>query len=144
MPPETGAVVTLTHARKSHDPTRPDIPQGYLGGTKVTGRGLEQIKPLTNLRLLNLSSTKIGNADLESLTKMTRLENLVLDDTSVTDGCLQHLLDLPELREVTFANTLVTPFGFKQFQVEWQRRRNAAGVDKQTSGTIAGAACRRS
>jgi internalin A len=99
----------------------------YIGGTKVTGRGLEQIKPLTNLRVLNLSSTKIGNADLESLTKMTRLENLVLDDTSVTDGCLQHLLDLPELREVTFANTLVTPFGFKQFQLEWQRRRNAAG-----------------
>jgi hypothetical protein len=35
--PETDLAITLTHARKSHDPTRPEIRQGYLGPGYLPG-----------------------------------------------------------------------------------------------------------
>jgi hypothetical protein len=39
LPPETELVATLTHAQKSHDPTRPEIPQGYLDAADFDGTG---------------------------------------------------------------------------------------------------------
>jgi len=50
----------------------------------VTDRGLERLKGMTRLTILNLSQTPITDAGLEPLNRLTKLESLSLNRTKVS------------------------------------------------------------
>ena len=63
----------------------------HLERTKITDKGLEQIKGLENLEYLNLYGTEIGDAGLDYLTNLKKLKSLYLWQTKVTDEGVKKL-----------------------------------------------------
>ena len=68
----------------------------------------EQLKDLTELETLDLSSTPVSDVGLEHLKDLSRLETLDLSDTKVTDVGLDHLRGLTKLRLLDLSGTSVT------------------------------------
>ncbi|MCI0701247.1 MAG: hypothetical protein L0241_09235 [Planctomycetia bacterium] len=68
----------------------------YLGGTKVTGRGLEIFPLLTHLHLVD---TQTDNKGMASIASLPRLQNLNLFDTRITGSALPHVSGLRWLEE---------------------------------------------
>jgi len=87
-----------------------------LGGRQVTDAGLEHLKGLTELQVLNLYVTSITDAGLEHLKGLTNLRSLDLYDTNVTDAGLEHLKGLTNLRYLGLRKTNVTDEGVKKLQ----------------------------
>ena len=58
---------------------------------QVTDAGLEHLKGLANLRVLQLLNTKVTDAGLEHLKGLTSLRDLHLWNTQVTDDGVKEL-----------------------------------------------------
>jgi hypothetical protein len=77
----------------------------------VTGAGLEYLKGLSQLRVLDARISQFMGVGLEHLKAFDQLEELHLDDTQVTDADLVHLAGLSRLRELTLRSTRITDAG---------------------------------
>ena len=78
--------------------------------------GLEQLKGLTNLKILHLNRTEATDAGLVHLKGMTKLKYLGLFSTKVTDSGLAHLEGLTKLEELGLYSTKVTAAAVKKLQ----------------------------
>jgi internalin A len=83
-----------------------------LWETKVTGATLNELAPLSQLRLLNLNQTKVGK--LTGLSHLKALRELELSDTAVNDDDLRELNGLKDLRTLNLRYTKVTDAGLKE------------------------------
>ena len=79
-----------------------------LNVVTVIGPGLEHLKGLAQLQLLDLSGTQITNAGLEHLKGLTNVQMLYLKNTKVSDAGLEHLKGLTNLQMLDLSNTEVT------------------------------------
>ncbi|HET6882096.1 MAG TPA: hypothetical protein VFI31_18160 [Pirellulales bacterium] len=85
--------------------------------TKISDAAMESVATLTALTSLDVTSTKIGDTGLARLTSLKQLEVLSLGDCQgVTDASLIHLSRLPRLREVALYRTKVTSRRIKTFK----------------------------
>ena len=83
---------------------------------QVTDAGLEHLKGLTKLEVLDLAKVEITDAGLEHLKGLTQLQALFLNQTQVTDAGLEHLKGLTQLQELGLRNTKVTDDGINKLQ----------------------------
>ena len=87
-----------------------------LDNTQVTDAGLEHLRGLTQLRWLYLDNIGVTDAGVKQLRGLTQLERLSLDDTQVTDAGLVHLRGLTKLEWLDVSNTKVTDAGVAKLQ----------------------------
>jgi hypothetical protein len=88
----------------------------WLDGPRVGDAGLEQLKALPQLQVLDLHHTKVTDAGLVHLKGLTQLKVLYLSDTRVTDAGLEHLKRLANLQDLDLSDTKVTSAGVRDLQ----------------------------
>ena len=88
----------------------------HLNRTEATDAGLVHLKGMTKLKYLGLFSTKVTDSGLAHLEGLTKLVKLDLRATRVTDAGLVHLEGLTKLEELGLYSTKVTDAGVKQLQ----------------------------
>jgi hypothetical protein len=71
-----------------------------LSSTKVTVKGMKELRNLRNLTFLDLSETDVTDEVLKELNVLTNLRYLSLKHTKVTDDGLKELKNLEKLREL--------------------------------------------
>jgi hypothetical protein len=71
-------------------PAKPVL-EVHLSGTRVTDAGLEHLRGLTELILLNLMNTQVTDAGLEHIKGLKNLQTLNLTGTKVTDEGVKNL-----------------------------------------------------
>ncbi len=106
------------------DEKSPDKPviQVIFNHTQVTDAGLEYVKGLPKLQLLELWDTQVTDAGLEHIQGLTQLQSLVLGvtkelgATKVTDAGLKHLKGLTNLQTLNLSGTQVTDAGLEHLK----------------------------
>jgi hypothetical protein len=106
----------VTNAGLEHLKDLTDLRVLNLHETQVTNAGLERVKGLTQLRELNLGGTRVTDAGLEDLKGLIQLQLLSLDSTQVTDAGLVHLKGLTQLRQLSLNGTQVTDAGMEHLR----------------------------
>jgi hypothetical protein len=87
-----------------------------LDGKPVTDADLDNLAPLTDLKILNLSGSRITDEGLAKLEPLKRLKFLYLFKTDITDAGLAHLKELPRLEVLCLDQTLITDAGIKSLE----------------------------
>jgi hypothetical protein len=104
-----------------------------IHNTQVTDAGLQHLKGLNQLQLLGLSGTKVTDAGLEYLTGLTQLQSLGLSGTKVTDAGLENLKGLTQLQELDLSYVQVTDAGLEHLkglkQLQWLDLRDTNVTD---------------
>jgi hypothetical protein len=90
---------------------------------RVTDAGLANLKPLTNLRTLELGYTHVTDAGLAHLKTLTGLQYLSLVWTPVGDAGLAHLETLPNLSLLYLGGTKVGDTGLRHLEKQTNRER---------------------
>ncbi len=86
--------------------------QVNLSNSRVTGRGLEALSGLPELKSLDLSRTTLSNEDFTAVTKLTTLSELLLNDCPwLTDEHLHSLIELQNLQKLELSSAGVTAAG---------------------------------
>ena len=93
-----------------------DLQMLDLTGAHVTDAGLEHLRGLAKLQWLHLDDTQVTDAGLEHVERLTDLHTLLLSDTQVTDAGLEHLKRLTSLRYLYLHSTDVTDEGVEKLQ----------------------------
>jgi len=106
-----GGTVTVDEKR----PGKPVIGVS-LRHHEVIDAGLECLKELTQLQLLDLDHTQVTDAGLECLKGLTQLQLLDLEHTQITDAGLANLKGLTKLQSLNLELTRVTDAGMKGLQ----------------------------
>ena len=88
----------------------------HLNRTEATDAGLVHLKGMTKLKYLGLFSTKVTDSGLAHLEGLTKLVKLDLRATRVTDAGLVHLEGLTKLEELGLYSTKVTAAAVKKLQ----------------------------
>lgn len=83
----------------------------WVWATVKTDAGLEALKGLPGLQLLDLTDSHVTDAGLAHLKNLPELEWLRLDGTEVTDAGLEHIKAMPQLRLIHLYATQVTERG---------------------------------
>ena len=92
-----------------------DLRELYLCGTDITDAGLEQVRGLRALEVLDLwRCGNVTDAGLEHLEGMSSLRRLSLWNTEITDVGLGHVVCLTSLRELDLSHTQITHDGLEQ------------------------------
>jgi Leucine-rich repeat (LRR) protein len=78
--------------------------------------GMEHVKGLPELRILQLQSTEVTDAGLRHLMQVPQLDFLDLNGTLVTDAGLEYVGQLPRLRWLHLDGTLVTDAGLEHIK----------------------------
>lgn len=87
-----------------------------LDGKPVTDADLDNLTPLTDLKILNLSGSRITDDGLAKLAPLKRIKFLYLFKTDITDAGLEHLKELPRLEVLCLDQTLITDAGLKSLE----------------------------
>jgi hypothetical protein len=87
-----------------------------LEGRRLFDDDLKVLKPLKNLRKLDLEETGITDEGLKHLSGLTALEDLDLEETRVTDAGMDHLTGLKNLKRINLDDTRVTDAGVKKLK----------------------------
>jgi hypothetical protein len=87
-----------------------------LDGKPVTDADLDNLAPLTDLKILNLSGSRITDEGLAKLAPLKRTKFLYLFKTDITDAGLEHLKELPRLEVLCLDQTLITDAGVKSLE----------------------------
>jgi hypothetical protein len=89
--------------------TRPDVVVLQMANSDVTDAVLEDVKPLTKLRHLDLADTAVTDAGLAALDGLP-LESLRLNNTAITDaGFRDHVAPIATLKNINLIGTSVSP-----------------------------------
>ena len=110
----------LTEAGVVHLQGLKNLKQLLLQNTLVGDRGLEKLATMTALQRLYLNGSfgiLITDAGVEHLRKLHDLEVLNLNQAGITDRCLETLGDMPSLHEVWLQSTAVTDVGVAKLQL---------------------------
>ena len=95
-----------------------------LLGTKVTGAGLANLRPLEKLTELCLVQTAVDDAGLANLDSLTSLKKLTLESSKISDDGLPHLAKLTKLEVLSIHNgTRVTGAGIRHLRPLTNSRR---------------------
>jgi len=94
----------------------PELRTLDLARSRVTDKGLAQLRHLDNLRNLNLSSTRVDGSGLASFGKAQWLRVLILRNTQVSDSALAHLENLQRLEILDLSGTRVTSGAIEHLQ----------------------------
>jgi len=122
--PEAGqdtaiAEIEKLGSRLSFDEESPDraIIEVYFSGTDVTDAGLEHVRGLVELQVLDLHGTQVTDAGLEHLKGLTKLEELDLSATQVTDeGLEKHVKGLANLKRLMLHSTQISDTGLEHLR----------------------------
>ena len=87
-----------------------------LSGRGLKDEGLEPIKLLESVKVLNLRDTKITNAGIINIKGMKDLKRLHLERTNVDDGCIDYLTGLQELEYLNLYSTKVSDLGLSKLK----------------------------
>tara|TARA_B100000965_G_C19595524_1_gene760007 strand:- start:1573 stop:2418 length:846 start_codon:yes stop_codon:yes gene_type:complete len=87
-----------------------------LSGRDLKDEGLEPIKLLESVKVLNLRDTKITNAGIINIKGMKDLKRLHLERTNVDDGCIDYLAGLQELEYLNLYSTKVSDLGLSKLK----------------------------
>ena len=87
-----------------------------LDGKPATDADLDNLAPLVDLKILNLSGTRITDQGLAKLAPLKRLKFLYLFKTDITDAGLAHLKELPRLEVLCLDQTLITDAGVRSLE----------------------------
>ena len=82
-----------------------------INGGRVTDAGLKHLEGLTSLQTLSLAHAQITDAGLVQLKGLNNLESLNLSGTQVTDAGLEHLRGLVTLETLWLSRTKVSDAG---------------------------------
>ncbi len=87
--------------------------RAYVGffSKDFSDKGLEQLKGMREIGVLNVQGTQVTDVGLEHLKDMTQLRTLYLGHTQITDAGLRHLKGLVHLRCLELRGTKVTDAG---------------------------------
>ena len=141
---EAGLLHALTQAKgrderltSGPDGARPSGPDSVdsvdLLSSKVTDKGLKELKGFVNLRELGLAFTKVTDEGLKELGGFTKLERLSLDSCpGVTDAGLKELAGLSNLQSLNVSGTKVKGPGFRDLAGLKRLRTIEVGRDKVT------------
>ena len=93
----------------------PSLERIDLSHTKISDVGLEHLKPLTNVRELNLHYAEyVTDSGIAHIKGWKNLERLSLRGTKVTSRVFDHIGALTSLRWLDISNTEVTDSGFEE------------------------------
>jgi hypothetical protein len=81
--------------------------------TRVTGKWLENLSDLREIRALNLAGTQISDADLEGLRHWPKIRNLFLDYDDISDRGLERVQALHQLQVLSLNGTRITDDALK-------------------------------
>jgi Leucine-rich repeat (LRR) protein len=96
----------------------PELAWLRLRKTKITGAGLEHLKGLKRLYMLDLSfSAGVGDEGFEHLKKLRNLKRLYLNGTAVTNKGLAHVKDMPQLNDLGLWKTKITDDGLMHLKL---------------------------
>ena len=87
-----------------------------LGGKSLSQAELKHLEGFPDLISLDLQEAKLDYAGLESLKKLTKLEILNLNGTRISDEVLAHLKDMSNLRSLYLVEANVTDDGLKDLR----------------------------
>ena len=87
-----------------------------LSGAPVTDAGMVHLEALTSLEDLRLSNTKVTDTGMKSVAKLTNLRSLVAMKTQITNQGLDWLEQLPNLRLLSIRGSQVTQEGVDKFK----------------------------
>ncbi len=104
---------TLDDAKFAALDIPPRIPVLWLDFSRITDKGLANIRGLTALKDLGLYNTQITDEGLAHVEHLTQLESLFLDGTLVADAGLKHLEHLTHLTDLHLSRTQVSDAGLK-------------------------------
>ena len=74
----------------------------YDEGAPIDDEGLKTLGELTQIEHLNLTASNITDEGFKHLAKLENLQTLTLDNTEITDDALQALSDLQHLKNIRF------------------------------------------
>jgi hypothetical protein len=113
---------------------RPDTIVLQMANPDVTDATLDYLKPMTQLRELDLNDTMITDAGLAKMADKP-LIILRLRNTTITDaGFREHLLKLESLMELDLRGTRVEPATFREWKKLKSNRRGFAPALRPDSG----------
>ncbi len=84
--------------------------------TNITDKGLRHLRGLTGLQNLSFYGDKVTDAGMEHLRGLTQLRNLNLIGAQVTDSGLERLDGLPRLQWLTLSNLRVSDVGLEHLK----------------------------
>ena len=87
-----------------------------LSGQDLNDEGLEPIKSLESVKILNLRDTKITNAGIIHIEGMKDLKRLHLERTQIDDTCIDYLTGLQELEYLNLYSTKVSDLGLSKLK----------------------------
>lgn len=118
VPSSTVELAPTRDAELVHLKTLPKLEELNLRQVHITDAGLEKLRELNNLRVLNLHAgfggqvifPDITDNGLKHLETLTNLEYLDLADSPITDDGLKHLSRLTHLRKLDIQNSRVASY----------------------------------
>jgi hypothetical protein len=99
----------ISDAGLEHLKGLPNLDVLDFDGTAITDDGLKELKGLTKLVGLNLADTAISDSGLEHLKAFKNLKYLKLRRTHITDAGIEHLKALTSLEGIALDGTAITP-----------------------------------
>lgn len=96
----------LGHVAQMHDVLLLD-----LYSTNVTGRGIEHLQALPNLRTLRITGNPLNESDLTAVAKLSSLKTLVLAYAGITDDGVKHLATMQDIRSIGLYSNAISNAG---------------------------------
>ncbi len=85
-----------------------------VGSTKISDKGLAELKPMRYLAVLELDSNNITNAGVANLSSMSSLGRLNLRSTKITDDALRSIrANHPNLQELDLSSLCLSGYGLR-------------------------------
>jgi len=84
--------------------------------TRLTSRGLEHLRGITTLEVLNIAYTRVEDGGLKRLAHLRKLRHLVLNQLPIRDAGLEHLKGHTGLQILALAGTRITDKGLQILQ----------------------------
>lgn len=115
----------------------PDLTQLDLSLTRISDRGLQQLKSLANLADVNLYYAElITDQGLSVVKSWTHLRRVSLRGTKATDSTLQFLSAIPSLESLDVGFAQVTDIGLNNLSTLFNLKELAIGGNKLTDNGL--------
>ena len=92
----------------------PGLTHLYVNNPAISNSGVERLKGMKQLVVLNLGTTQIDDLSLGYLANLTNLKTLLIYLTRITDSGLKHLQGMKQLETLGLGSTGITDAGLAQ------------------------------